>query len=100
MAKAETPQPKRPAAPRPRVRRFPPARPAPSHHTPPLPVPPGDETLRRWFEDEVDTLQRLAHTQRLKGDYVAAQTLEAEIRALASETAALLQARMYGEPRG
>lgn len=50
-----------------------------------------DEPLQRWFDEEVEALQRLAHTQRLKGDYIAAQALEREIRMLASETRALLQ---------
>jgi len=98
MAKAESLRPKRPAAPRPQVLRPPPSRPTPPRNTPQSTLPLADETLRRWFEEEVDTLQRLAHTQRLKGDYVAAQTLEREIRSLAAETAALLQASMGEQP--
>lgn len=34
---------------------------------------------RRWFEREVGALQRLARTERLLGDYVAAQRLEREL---------------------
>ncbi len=97
--KSELPQPKRPATPRPLPRHRPPPRAAPprSRHvpTPDLPppsLPSGDESLRNWFEEEAETLQRLAHTQRMKGNYVGAQSLEREIRVLASETAALIQA--------
>jgi len=98
--KAELPQPKRPTTPRPLPRHRPPPRPAPPRSRPGLPtpdlpnpgLPSGDESLRSWFEEEAETLQRLAHTQRMKGDYVGAQALEREIRVLASETAALLQA--------
>ena len=49
-----------------------------------------DEPLQRWFDEEVEAIQRLAHTQRLKGDFVAAQALEREIRTLAAEMRALL----------
>jgi hypothetical protein len=98
MAKAESLHPKRPAAPRPRVLRPPPTRPGPACDTPQLTLPLADESLRRWFEEEVEALQRLAHTQRLKGDYVAAQTLEGEIRSLAAETTALLQASLGEQP--
>ena len=92
--KAELPQPKRPTTPRPLPRHRPPPRVAPprSHSVPTPDLPSGDESLRSWFEEEAETLQRLAHTQRMKGDYVGAQSLEREIRVLASETAALLQA--------
>lgn len=85
--------PKRPAPTRPRGARTPTDRPT-SGPDPEIfgEVHFSDDTLRRWFEEEVETLQRLAHTQRLKGDYVAAQFLEREIRQLALETAALLQA--------
>lgn len=102
MAKAEPLRPKRPAAPRPRVLRprvgVSPTRPTPARDTPQLTLPLADETLRCWFEEEVEALQRLAHTQRLKGDYVAAQTLEREIRSLAAETTALLQASLGEQP--
>ncbi len=98
LGKTETPQPKRPTAPRPRTLHRPLPRPAPPHDSPPATVPTGDESLRRWFEEEAEALQRLAHTQRLKGDYVAAQALEREIRVLASETTALLAGR--AEPLG
>lgn len=54
----------------------------------PLPL---EGALKRWFDEEVETLQRLAHTQRLKGDYVAAQTMEREIRQLTRQTAAVLE---------
>ena len=65
---------------------------APPRLAPPqLTTPLSDEALRGWFEEEAGALQRLAHTQRLKGDYVAAQTLEHEIRSLALETAARLE---------
>lgn len=65
---------------------------APPRLAPPqLTTPLADEALRRWFAEEAGALQRLAHTQRLKGDYVAAQTLELEIRSLALETAARLE---------
>lgn len=104
--KTDLPQPKRPTAPRPLPRHRPAPRPAlpdvsprdttalnlPTPDLPTPGVPGSDENLRRWFKEEAETLQRLAHTQRLKGDYVAAQALEREIRVLASETTALLQA--------
>lgn len=65
---------------------------APLRLAPPqLTTPLADEALRRWFEEEAGTLQRLAHTQRLKGDYVAAQILEREILTLERETAARLE---------
>ena len=100
MAKAEPLHPKRPTAPRPRVPRprvgVSPARPGPARDIPTLPF--ADEPLRRWFEEEAEALQRLAHTQRLKGDYVAAQTLEREIRSLAAETTALLEASLGEQP--
>lgn len=65
---------------------------APPRLAPPqLTTPLADEALRRWFEEEAGALQRLAHTQRLKGDYVAAQALEHEIRTLEHETAARLE---------
>ena len=99
----ETPQPKRPTTPRPRVLHRSPPRPTLPHDAPrdlpPATVPLGDENLRRWFEEEAEALQRLAHTQRLKGDYVAAQALEREIRVLASQTTALLEAGR-ADPRG
>ncbi len=91
-SKTEPPQPKRPTAPRSLTRHRPPPRPVSTHDISPPTVLTGDESLRRWFEEEAEALQRLAHTQRLKGDYVAAQALEREIRVLASETTALLQA--------
>lgn len=50
-----------------------------------------DGPLQQWFDEEVEALQRLAHTQRLKGDYVAAQALEREIRMLAAEMRTLIQ---------
>lgn len=100
MAKTESLRPKRPVAPRPRVLRprvgVSPSQPGPTRDTPTLPL--ADEPLRRWFEEEVEALQRLAHTQRLKGDYVAAQTLEREIRSLTAETTALLQASLGEQP--
>lgn len=100
MAKAEPLRSKRPVAPRPRVLRprggMSPTRPGPARDIPTLPL--ADEPLKRWFEEEVEALQRLAHTQRLKGDYVAAQTLEREIRSLAAETTALLQASLGEQP--
>jgi len=52
-----------------------------------------DESLRTWFEEEIETLQRLANTQRLKGDYVAAQSMEREIRWLVVQTAAAMRTR-------
>jgi hypothetical protein len=81
-------RPGRPLAP-PRQRR--PAGAPPRLAPPQLTTPLADEALRRWFEEEAGALQRLAHTQRLKGDYVAAQTLEREIRNLERETAARLE---------
>lgn len=81
--------PKRPATPRSRVMRAPPS--GPVNRTD-LEVEFKDEALRSWFDEEVEALQRLAHTQRLKGDYVAAQFLEREIRQLAAATAAMVQA--------
>ncbi len=45
---------------------------------------------RRWFEQEVGALQRLARTERLLGDYVAAQRLERELDTFITEVAALL----------
>lgn len=70
-----------------RLASAPPPRLAPPQLTTPL----ADEALRCWFEEEAGALQRLAHTQRLKGDYVAAQALEHEIRTLELETAARLE---------
>lgn len=89
--------PTRPAPERPRTARAPreaePHAQPTSEPTPEHEVHFTDDTLRRWFDDEVETLQRLAHTQRLKGDYVAAQFLERDIRRLAAETAAVLRAQ-------
>lgn len=70
--------------------------PSPARSPGPRPSPspnllPMEGALKRWFDEEVETLQRLAHTQRLKGDYVAAQTMEREIRWLALQTAAVLR---------
>ena len=45
---------------------------------------------RRWFEREVRTLQRLACTERLLGDYVAAQRLGRELDSFIAEVAALM----------
>lgn len=70
-----------------------PLRPVGQRSTPLLGTHVLDEPLRRWFAEEVEALQRLAHTQRLKGDYIAAQALEREIHILAAETRALLQKR-------
>lgn len=50
-----------------------------------------DQGLRRWLEEETEGLQRLANTQRLKGDYVAAQLLELEVRELAAEISEALR---------
>lgn len=67
----------------------------PSLEVPPLePAPldsPIDEALQRWLDEEVEALQRLAHTLRFKGDYVAAQLMEREIRWLKRQTAAVCQ---------
>ena len=46
---------------------------------------------RRWFDEEVRTLERLAHTARLLGDYVAAQRLERELDSFIVEASALLE---------
>ena len=56
-----------------------------------------DASVRLWFDEEAEALQRLAHTQRLKGDFVAAQTLEREIRVLIADMHALLQTPVTGE---
>ena len=48
------------------------------------------EAQRRWFDHEVRTLQRLAQTERLAGDFVAAQRLERELDSFIREAAALL----------
>lgn len=45
---------------------------------------------RRWFDREVRTLKRLAHTERLMGDYVAAQRLERELDSFIIEASALI----------
>lgn len=93
--KTDLPQRARPATQRPLPRHRPPPRTTPPRALPGLPtpdLPSGAKSLRNWFEEEAETLQRLAHTQRMKGDYVGAQALEREIRVLATETAALLQA--------
>ena len=48
------------------------------------------EAQRRWFEREVNTLRRLAQTERLAGDYVAAQRFERELDSFIREASALL----------
>lgn len=45
---------------------------------------------RRWFDREVRGLERLAHTERLAGDYVAAQRLERELDAFITQAFALI----------
>ncbi len=49
------------------------------------------EAQRRWFDHEVGTLERLAQTERLAGDYIAAQRLERELDSFIREAAALLE---------
>jgi hypothetical protein len=46
-----------------------------------------DEALRAWLDAEVGTLTKLAHTLRLKGDFVAAQFMEQEVRQLLRQVA-------------
>lgn len=89
---ADSVRPPNPAARRPRTLRPLPVRPLPFQPGPQLNQTLADEPLRHWFDEEVEALQRLAHTQRLKGDYVAAQTLERDIRMLTSEMNAVLAA--------
>ena len=96
-----------PRTPRPRVRvsvtRAPSVQSAPSQITqsqavqsqstqksPKLPEP-RYEAQRRWFDHEVRTLQRLAQTERLAGDFVTAQRLERELDSFMREAAALLE---------
>lgn len=93
----EVQRPKAPGTRRPRSVRLPPIRLAPPRLSPQLSLAVVDESLRLWFDEEAEALQRLAHTQRLKGDYVAAQALEREIRVLAEDTHALLQLCLGGE---
>lgn len=49
------------------------------------------EAQRRWFDHEVRTLRRLAQTERLAGDYVAAQRLERELDSFIKEASALME---------
>ena len=49
------------------------------------------EAQRRWFDHEIGTLRRLAQTERLAGDFVAAQRLERELDSFIREAAALLE---------
>jgi len=44
------------------------------------PVVEDEKTLQ--LEEEVERLKRFAHTQRLKGDYIAAQRAERELKLL------------------
>ncbi len=46
---------------------------------------------RRWFDREVRLLARLAHTERLLGDFVAAQRLERELDSFIAAAAALTE---------
>lgn len=87
-----------------------------SPRTPPRPAAPRPTGLsppfrgeqRRWFDHEVGLLERLAHTARLAGDYVAAQRLERELEAFSAEATALFresepyagdQTSVYGDTR-
>lgn len=89
-AEGKVQPPKSPTARRPRNPRRAPTRTPLPRLSPSLGPNLLDVSLQRWFEEETDALQRLAHTQRLKGDYVAAQILEREIRLLAADVTALL----------
>ncbi len=88
---AALPPPIRPGGTGPRPPRPSPQRPLGQRSTPLLDTRLLDTSVRHWFDEEVEALQRLAHTQRLKGDYVAAQALEREIRTLAAEMRAIIQ---------